>query len=133
MNRDITKAKFIRKPVCVQDLVTDTSNIQEQPFHVTKVIEMPEQRYREFARNLLSDQAFISKNIENMGQVHSGMTYCLLVTCHGWPDGILINCEGYDYARYAAYIQDKSRIERKDVPVERLPDVHRPRSFGRGR
>ena len=31
---------------------------------------------------------------------------------------MLIDAQGYDYARYSAYIRDKSRLSLRDIPVE---------------
>ena len=47
------------------------------------------------------------------------MTHCLLVTTRNIRGGVLINSEGYDYARYAADVRDKSALDLRDVPVDR--------------
>lgn len=44
-----------------------------------------------------------------------GVTRCLLITVRSRRDGILIDAQGYDYARHSAYIRDKSRLSLRDI------------------
>lgn len=39
------------------------------------------------------------------------MYHCLLVTGEGRRDGVLVEAEGYDYARYASYVPDAAALE----------------------
>ena len=53
-----------------------------------------------------------------MGTDAHGVIRCLLITVRSRRDGMLIDAQGYDYARYSAYIRDKSRLSLRDIPVE---------------
>ena len=46
------------------------------------------------------------------------MTRCLLVTTRGRRDGILVDCQGYNYARYSCYVPEKRSLDLRDVPVD---------------
>ena len=48
---------------------------------------------------------------------NNGITHCLLVLGSDTEDGILINSEGYNYARYSAYIPNI----RQSVTLEQFP------------
>ena len=54
---------------------------------------------------------------------------CLLVTTRNIRGGILVDCQGYDYARYAAEVLDKSALDLRDVPVDHYDlKLRQPRS-----
>ena len=62
---------------------------------------------------------------------HDGTCWhCLLVRCEGVSESILVESEGYDYARYCAFVPDHRKLDLSDVPVERYGDrpiqKHRP-------
>ena len=42
--------------------------------------------------------------------------HCLLVKGENSKDGILVDMEGYHYARYAAFVPDCGRLRLQDVP-----------------
>ena len=49
-----------------------------------------------------------------------GRFRCLLVTARRRQDGILVDSEGYTYARYAAYVRDKRELDLAGVPRDNL-------------
>ena len=53
--------------------------------------------------------------------IHRG----LLICCRDQQDGILVNSDGYSYARYAAYIPRRSALELKDIEYARPQSKHR--------
>lgn len=51
------------------------------------------------------------ENKDLMCQDKEGVYHCLLVTGEGRRDGVLVEAEGYDYARYASYVPDAAALE----------------------
>lgn len=84
---------------------------------VVKAIQLSAQQFQNFSANLLRDMPFLIAN-KHLTGYHRGVTRCLLVTTRRNRDGILVNCEGFDYARYSAYVPDKRALDLRDVPVE---------------
>jgi len=70
---------------------------------ITKTVELTENEYDEFADNLLEDSELVKGNMELMYE-KNGVFYCLAVTCETREWTILVECEGFDYARYTAKI-----------------------------
>lgn len=95
------------------------SSPKDQPVRVevTKIIELTHAQYQHFFSHLLEDMPFIAANRELMSGSDSA-TRCLLVTTRNIRGGLLIDSQGYDYARYAAEVVDKSALDLRDVPVE---------------
>jgi hypothetical protein len=58
-----------------------------------------------FAGNLLSDMWFLVENLDKMFVDKSGIKHCLFIRKEGANGGILVESEGYSYARYAAYLK----------------------------
>lgn len=126
--------KFFRKPSQVQDLEGDAPNIQLSPCRVVKVVELTERQYRHFAGRLLADAPFIAANRGLTGyDEQTGVTRCLLVTARTRRDGILVDSQGYDYARYAAYVRDKDSLDLREAPVDHYDLKPRERRTGRDR
>lgn len=84
---------------------------------VVKVIQLSDQQFHHFSANLLRDMPFITANKSLTGH-EKGVTRCLLVTTRRSRDGILVDCQGFDYARYSAYVPDKRGLDLRDVPVD---------------
>ena len=79
--------------------------------------------WNNISTHLLSGEAlFLQRNIDFM-RFEDGYYHCLLVTSSDRNEGILVDAEGYDYARYAAYIPDCKRLELKKVPIEKYEDI----------
>ena len=73
---------------------------------IGEVVEIPFGKYVSFKRNLMGDYDFI-KDFAKQQRLHPGDDNpCLLVLTPGEREGILVDAEGYDYARYTAFIPD---------------------------
>ena len=84
-------------------------------------IALPESKYRRFQADLLADAPFIAARTRLTGyNENTGCFRCLLVTTRRRRDGILVDSEGYTYARYAAYVKDKRELELAGIPRDDL-------------
>lgn len=109
---EIASAIFFRKPCSIIDLQDDTPDIKPSPIVVTKVVELSAIEYQWFTTHLLEKAPFIVANRDLMSyDENTGITRCLLVTAQSVRGGILVDSQGFSYARYAAYIPDKSRLK----------------------
>ena len=69
---------------------------------IEKVIHLSDSDFARFQQMLLDNYDFLHENADLM-RVENGVTHCLLVVGETFEDGILVNSEGSDYARYSAY------------------------------
>lgn len=86
------RAIFRRKEVC----------FEPSECEIEKVIHLSDSEFARFQQTLLDNYDFLRENADLM-RVEDGVTHCLLVVGESFEDGILVNSEGSDYARYAAY------------------------------
>ena len=75
-----------------------------QPWEIEHTVELPPGEFRYFKEHLLRDQPFIAEHAQELYKDSDGVTHGMLVLCEGIDDGILVNSEGFAYARYAAYL-----------------------------
>jgi len=102
----IETAAFIRKPGSLTELINwDKVAKQRSRFVVEKTIELEKVEFDRFANDLFAGQDFIRENIEEMFVDKNGVRHCILVKASGEGSGILVESEGYEYPRYAAYQQ----------------------------
>ncbi len=88
-----TKAVFERKPI----------ELSHWDCVVEKIIRMTDSELEDYSMNLMRELPFIQENLDLMYN-DNGIHHCLLVVGETNPDGILIEAEGYTYARYAAFL-----------------------------
>jgi hypothetical protein len=91
------KANFIRK-------ATNYELIPEDEFVIEKEIILKEEEFKQFIDEPLNDYDFIKDNIDLMYCDNEDVFHCIFVTSKQQKFGILIESEGYQYARYTAYL-----------------------------
>ncbi len=69
---------------------------------IEKTIILTEQEFKKFACDLLNEYDFIKDNASLMRIDENGVWYCIEVTADGSFYGILVESEGFGYARYSA-------------------------------
>ena len=116
MPQSVIYSCFFYKANHAQELMEDKT-YQPTRVEVVKVIQLTAQQFRHFSANLLQDMPFLAANKDITGH-DKGVTRCLLVTTRGNRDGILVDCQGFNYARYSAYVPDKRSLDLRDVVVD---------------
>ena len=87
------KANFVEKP----------GNFQMDDCRIEKVVELSHEDFCRLKITPLEDQPFLAENRGCMFHT-DGVIHCLLALGQGSDDGVLIDAEGYNYPRLAAYV-----------------------------
>lgn len=103
------KANFLYKP----------SNFQMDDCQIEKLVELSQEDFCRLKTTPYEDQSFITENKRCMFS-KDGVMHCLLALGQGSNDGVLIEAEGYNYPRYAAYIPGMRDIV--NAKLERAAD-----------
>ncbi len=112
------KANMIRKATSIKELEPKNEIVVE------KCIILSKYDFEVFSNNLLDDYDFIKENIQDMYIDVSGVWHCLLVSYKGSNKAILVESEGYTYARYSAYIElNEDFVYRNVLNYPYLPKV----------
>lgn len=109
------KFKFLRKALNVEEIKEwDKNEIgRHTEVRIEKIIELPEDEYNEFSRTLLADTDFIKENKDLMGVDIGRRWHCILVKAKTRKDAILVQCEGFNYARYTSYVENADELIEK--------------------
>lgn len=91
------KANFIRK-------ATSYELIPQDEFVIEKEVILSKKKFDRFISRPLDDYGFIIENIELMYCDSNKVYHCIYVTSQEHGFGILVESEGYHYARYTAYL-----------------------------
>ena len=89
---------------------------------VEKRITLPDEDFIQFRHNMIDDYDFIKDNIDFMFTDSNNVNHCLLILGETYDDGILTLSEGYDYAKYAAFVPNAKQII-KAQELERCPPI----------
>lgn len=71
---------------------------------VACIVELSNAEFYDFQFNPLADHDFIKEHLPDLKTDEFHAIPCMLVLGDGVDDGILVDPQGYDYARYTAYI-----------------------------
>ena len=100
----------------MEQLTINTSLVRKEPAFevrscvVEKAVGVSHAEFENLRRNTLEDNDLIAKNKGNMWFGADDKYHCLLVYDNEQGDGLLIESEGYSYARYAQYIPHAKQI-----------------------
>lgn len=81
---------------------------------VDKVVELSQNEFREFISNPLDYYDFIREFNKEDHPIYEDARTCLLVLGENEKDGILIDSQGYDYARYSAYVPNARSLTQQE-------------------
>lgn len=105
------KAAMIRKASSAKDWLDcaarmeyDGESVKKVNVAIEKTITLPKEEFKKFADNLLDDSEIVKENIDLMRVDENGVWHCIKVTSRDLPYSILVESEGYNYARYTAII-----------------------------
>ena len=90
------------------------SDFQLSDCVIEKVITLPQAEFDTLVQHPMDSNSHIAEHAADMFQDGKGM-HCLLVLGADSPDGLVIEAEGYDYARYAAYLPGARTLVEKEV------------------
>ena len=91
------KTNFIRK-------ATPDELLPQDEFVIERVVVIDKLLFECFLKEPLQDYDFITENLEHMFCDQNEVFHCLFVTSDEHDFGILVESEGYHYARYTAYL-----------------------------
>ena len=76
------------------------------------------QRFKQFSRALLADYDFIAEN-KNAIRHDEDARHCLLILDAEGTDGFLVDPQGYNYARYSAFVPNARSLLTPDMGIDR--------------
>ena len=85
---------------------------------VDKVIELPVQRFQQFSHALLADYDFIAESKNDIRHDDTAR-HCLLILNADGIDGFLVDPQGYNYARYSAFVPNARSLLTPDMEIDR--------------
>jgi hypothetical protein len=98
------------------------TEIEPQDCIINKIIRLSSNDFIRFQRTLCHEHDFIEANNIGGSDEH-GNKRCLLVLDQDGNDGILVNTEGHNYARYTAYMPGAKYF------VEACQDIQTMKSY----
>jgi len=117
---------FHRKVSSVSEILSLPRNRDDHPFQIEKVIELSAKEFTAYSNMLLTaTPSFIQDNQDLMYVDNNEVWHCLLVHDKASHRGILVEADGYDYARYSAYVGNTRELDLTGIPVEDHTRKHR--------
>lgn len=83
---------------------------------VDVTVTLPHSDFEHFRRNMMQRQEFITKALSELPVTNDNTRHCIMVLDEEADDGILVDPQGYDYARYSAYVPNAKQIVQTQYP-----------------
>lgn len=83
---------------------------------VDVTVTLPHSDFEHFRRNMMQRQEFITKALSELPVTNDNTRHCIMVLDEEADDGILVDPQGYDYARYSAYVPNAKQIVQAQYP-----------------
>lgn len=96
-------------------LMRKEANLHIDRCKIEAVTELDREQFFTFRNHMVSDYDFIHEHLDYMYQDRDGISHCLLVLGEGEEDGILVESEGSDYARYSALLPNARGYMQKHI------------------
>lgn len=99
---------FVRKPVCLNDVRSGAEFIRRHygpdhhPYYVAAEHHLSQTEWAEFTADLFADCDWIEKFSNQDHPEIEGAPACIRVTGEGCKTVLLVDPQGYSYARYVA-------------------------------
>jgi hypothetical protein len=77
---------------------------------IEKVIEVSNEQFQEIIDNTFTDQKLFEIEKERMYVDDNNKVHSILLISQGREEGILVECEGYNYARYTSVIPQARKL-----------------------
>ena len=100
------------------ELKCKQTGCEADPCAVDKVIELPSTRFKQLSRALLADYDFIAEN-KNAIRHNGDARHCLLILDAEGTDGFLVDPQGYNYARYSAFVPNARSLLTPNMAIDR--------------
>ena len=117
MAESMINTYFCRKPRCLDDLLEERRRGPVR-VQVEQIIQLTYEQYQHFLSHIWEDMPFFEAHKRSTDCDSKGVSRCLLVTARNIRGGVLVDCQGYSFARYAADLPDKSILDLRDVPID---------------
>ena len=128
MAESTINTNFFRNPRCLDDLLEERRRGPVR-VQVEQIIQLTYEQYQHFLSHIWEDMPFFEAHKRSTDCDSKGVSRCLLVTARNIRGGVLVDCQGYSFARYAADLPDKSILDLRDVPIDHYDlKLRQPRS-----
>ncbi len=99
------------------ELERKKSDFRTEACSIDKVVELSQEKFKEFLNSPLSDYDFIREFNKEQHERTDNTYSFILVLGENEQDGVLIDPQGYSYARYSAYIPNaRNLVEHEQYP-----------------
>ncbi len=121
----VGKVGIVRKIYDLEELQECSQGLKEHEkanVIIEKVIELNEEEYKKFTENFLKDNIHIINNNDFKRHFINDYEDGILIKKENSKDGIFVDSQGYDYARYVGYIKDVTELTELAREIENFND-----------
>ena len=119
MKKVLIKAPMVRKVSNEKEWQSEVHEwkIKDSNIIIEKTIEVDLHDYESIANNFFKYSMLIHDNLKHMWLDNDGW-HAIAITCSEKSSTILIESEGYDYARYTSIVENE-KLEKEGVEYEK--------------
>ena len=118
--------QFHRKVNCKEELLMVNQDDEQARYIIERIIEVTKQEYQRLSNDFFSPRPYITKHLDDMWfDDKTECWHCIMIRTPNEKEAILVESEGYKYARYTALVQDQTQLNLDGIPIEQYQEQKR--------
>ena len=118
--------QFHRKLNCREELLMLNQDVEPAHYQIERIIEVTKKEYRDLCDGLLEPKPYIAKYLDDMWfDDKAECWHCIMIRTPNTKEALLVESEGYKYARYTALVQDQTQLKLEGIPIEQYREKTR--------
>lgn len=118
--------QFHRKLNCKEELLMVNQDDGQARYKIERIIEVTKQEYRNLCNGLLEPKPYIAKHLDDMWfDDKAECWHCIMIRTPSTKEALLVESEGFGYARYTALVQDQTQLKLEGIPIEQYREKTR--------
>ncbi len=119
--------QFQRKLNCKGELLMVVHNDDKQDhYKIERIIEVPKTEYQRLSNDFFLPRPYIADHLDDMWfDDKEECWHCIMVRTPSTKEALLVESEGFGYARYTAFVQDQTQLKLEGIPIEQYREKTR--------
>ena len=115
--------QFHRKLNCKEELLIASRDDEQLRYKIERIIEVTKTEYQRLSNDFFLPRPYIADHLDNMWfDDKEEYWHYIMVKTPSTKEALLVESEGFGYARYTALVQDQTQLNLDGIPIEKYQE-----------
>lgn len=118
--------QFHRKLNCKEELLMASQDDEQARYKIERIIEVTKTEYQRLSNDFFLPRPYIADHWDDMWfDDEEECWHCIMIRTPNAKEALLVESEGFGYARYTAFVQDQTQLKLEGIPIEQYREKTR--------